>query len=813
MKNSSLKLNIDTRKTVLSSQSLFFKTEHFIKETKYINGVDYLLSKLCEGILINLNEIIEKEKIEKDDVGCFLINIQDLDFSCQFKFGYQIGGDLNKFDLVFFDCLCGDNKGRLTINEYVKSVNVLEIEITKEKDLVNAKEFNKLYLISNTSNVNLPRLSKEQRDIVETVDKNVLVQGVAGSGKTNICIDKIIFTACKNYKGKVLYTTYSRGLLNDTKLKVESYKKDLIAILESYKNNSIVFLDKDHRKALENRLGIYFFSDDDCEIFEKIERVIYYLTNKVDYYLIEDIYKLKFNDDIQFVREDYFINVYSKNLTNYQIEKCFNKLANYSKEIIYKEIYGMIFGYYELSKKIDIMPKEQYVLSRNGSFSKETCENIYQIALDYYRHCDNKKLLDNNSASRKILTKITAPFEYSLSIIDEVQDYTQINLYLFKKLSLKLFCVGDALQMINPSYFSFGYLKNLLYEKDLTDVKELKNNYRNTVKIANIIDSLGDVNRAEFGTHNFVLKGESIDSGIKSTAIYINDNNFANQIARSNFDNFTFVVSSLKKKKDLQKIIKNQEVLTVSEIKGLERQTIVAYNILSDNSDKWASLARQKVNRKEADENSVYRYYYNLFYVGLSRARQNIFVVENLNIKQFEKFFKQNFEILNSHDAIEKLSKIVSKVEFNEAEILERINEFIKLQQYDNARFTATKINDDKIRIDYIRTIEINESLIKFGKYREAGIKFWEYGLIDEAKKQFILSNDYMLIELMESCVRNNSDNLNVDIINYFEDLKDNSFARQFILDTIKKDVISLKNDFNNIKENFKRGGVNGKRH
>ena len=136
------------------------------------------------------------------------------------------------------------------------------------------------------------------------------------------------------------------------------------------------------------------------------------------------------------------------------------------------------------------MPLDKYIENRQNSFSRVECETIYQIALDYKKHCEKYKLLDNNLASKRLIEKIDRDFEYSLSIIDEVQDYTQANLSLFKKLSLKLFCVGDAQQMINPSYFNFGYLKNLLFEKDLTEVKELKQNFRNTVKIAEIIDSL-----------------------------------------------------------------------------------------------------------------------------------------------------------------------------------------------------------------------------------------------------------------------------------------------------------------------------------
>jgi len=806
MKSSFLQFYIDTKKTVLSSNSLLYKTENFIKETKYITSIDFLLSKLCETILLNLQDITFNENEVLNDINSFLIKTSDNHFGFMFKFGYQLGLNLNKYDIVFFDYITKNQQSNIKIEEYLKTNDKIKIVIQKEKTLIRREDFNKLYLISNVSGINLPKLSVEQREIVETVDKNLVVQGVAGSGKTNICIDKIIYTACKNYSGKTLYTTFSRGLLVDTKLKVELYKKDLEQIIESYKNNEILFLDSNHKKALENKLGIYFFSEDDDKIFEKLQKIVDYLNNKVDYLLIEDIYKNKFKKDSTFVGQNYFINNYSNNLSNHQIEKCFNKLNKYSKEIIYKEIFGMIFGFYSLEERPEIMPLNKYIEARKNSFSKIECETIYQIALDFKKHCEKNNLLDNNSASKLIINSSTNNFEYSLSILDEVQDYTQVNLCMFKKLSLKLFCVGDALQMINPSYFSFGYLKNLLFEESLTDVKELKHNYRNSTKIEEIIDALAEINKTEFGTHNFVLKGKCIDNGIKTTAVYVKGNDFANQISTSGFDNFTFVVSSDKQKKELQKIIKNQEVLTISEIKGLERSTIVAYNLLSSNFDKWKVLEQNKVNHKLADENSVFRYYYNLFYVGVSRAKQNIFVIENSVVKQFEDFFKKNFENKDTKNAIKLLSEIVSKVEFSEQEVFERVNEFIKLEQFENAIFTASKIKDDTKRIDALRRIEVYRDYIVKGSYREAGIKFWEYGLIEDAKKQFTLSGDTILIELVNKCSENNSGDLNIDIVNYFEDVKDNKLAQTFIIDTIKKDVKKFKQSFTEIKENFKKG-------
>lgn len=802
MKDNFLQIKIDTKKVILSSTSLFYKTENFIKETRYVSNIDYLLSRLAQTILV------ECKSISDGRLGLnYIYSVQTIDklFTLNFVFGHQLGDRYNPQDIIFCGYIDND-EGKLSIkvDEYVKSKGDILASVKKIKANIDLCDFAKLYQLSMVSGVNLPRLTKTQKEIVEVVDKNVLVQGVAGSGKTNICIDKIIFTACKNYKGKILYTTFSRGLLADTKLKVEMYKKDLEEILDAGRNNNIIFLDGNHKKALENRLGIYFFSDDDNEIFNKIEKIISYLDNKVDYMLIEDIYREKTGKEVSFVGQDYFINVYSKNLTNHQMEKHFVRLEKYSKEIIYKEIYGMIYGHYDLDTRPQVMKPDEYIEARKSSFPRSECESVYQIAVDYYKYLMDRKLIDNNIATREILDSVN-DFEYSLSIIDEVQDYTEVNLCLFKKLSLKLFCVGDALQMINPSYFNFGYLKNLIYEKGLTEIKELKYNYRNTAKIEKIIDALSDINRETFGTHNFIVKGESVDSGLKTTAVYLKAKDFATRIARMGYDNFTFVVSSAKEKEELKKVISNQEVLTVSEIKGLERRTIVAYNVLSSNIDKWEALSRIKVNHKEADENSVYRYYYNLFYVAISRAKQNIFVVEGEKIKGFENFFSENFDCLDTQSAINVLNDIVSKVEFTQLEVEDRVNEFIRLEQYDNARFMADKIKDDSRRIDSQRRIDVSEKYIRVGKYRDAGIKLWEYGMLDDAKAQFTLSGDTILIELIDKCSSGNSKDLNIDIVKYYDDIKGNSVARDFVLETVKKDISKLKSEFVDIKDRFKR--------
>ena len=78
--------------------------------------------------------------------------------------------------------------------------------------------------------------------------------------------------------------------------------------------------------------------------------------------------------------------------------------------------------------------------------------------------------------------------------------------------------------------------------------------------------------------------------------------------------------------------------------------------------------------------------------------------------------------------------------------------------------------------------------------------------VIEDAKKQFTLSKDTILIELVDICSKSSNKDLNIDIVEYFEDVKDNQIAQAFIVDTVKKDIANLKQGFSKIYNNFKKG-------
>ena len=788
-----IKFSVDTQKIALSSTRKVFKTEGFISATRKIISIDAFISRVAEGIF--------KENIALPD-GCVSVQTEDGLYTL---FARRKGDErLNDNDLVFYKFISansGEGGVDRKLQEYLSTHGTISLVLRETDDRVSQDDLTRLYIVSTADGiVNFPYLNDTQREIVETEDANMLVQGIAGSGKTNVCVEKIVYCACRNYRGAVLYTTFSRGLLTETRNRVELFTRNIDDFISAYERGNVVFLDSDHKKAVENKLGILFSVDEDGEIISSLKRISKFLKEKVEYRLIEDIYAEYFTP-LTVAGEGTFMNEY-RGGKNYRLSGAMEKIKNIAPEIIYKEIYGMIFGKYGLDSPQPMMGREEYIGARAESFTRRECEIIYSVAVDYAEFLKKRNYTDNNLMSREILTKISAP-KYSVGVIDEVQDFTQVNLCLMKVLTRKLFCVGDALQMINPSYFNFGYLKRLMYG-DITGVSELKHNYRSTDRIEKIAEKLGEMNIQRFGTHSFVLKGESVPSPLPSAAVFVRDRSFIYSLGEKRFENLTVVVASQAKKEKLKKVLGKTEILTVAEAKGLERNTVILADVLSDNADKWRYLHDMSLNRKTADENSVFRYYFNLFYVGISRARQYLFVAESDSPKFFDKLFNDCFERRNKDSALAFLKDIAGKLEIDDDEFIERIEKFCSLEQYDNARSTADRLSSDELRQRQLVYISVHERFLRYGKYREAGVEYWRKGMDAEAREMFTRSGDEKLFPLMDACLQGGSA-LDPEIVRFYTLVEDNDLAKNIILDTLKSDCKEISDNFKSASAKMRR--------
>ena len=257
MKNFNIEVN--TNKQILSSETKIYKTESFFYQTKKIAKVDTFILNIAEGLLSVLDNMFV-DYHGNENVSGFQIDTFDKSFSFFIKLGFQLKNvDFSEKDIIFYKAT-GDfgeiksNDQRLV--KYLKTHKIFNVLVKPIFETTEESEFKKIYLVLDSEFINIPMLNKTQQKYVEVENKNLLIQGVAGSGKTNVCLSKIIWTACKNYTGRILYTTFSRGLLIDTKNKIELFKNNIKAFIEDYKSNRISFLDKNHKNAFENRLGL-----------------------------------------------------------------------------------------------------------------------------------------------------------------------------------------------------------------------------------------------------------------------------------------------------------------------------------------------------------------------------------------------------------------------------------------------------------------------------------------------------------------------------------------------------------------------------
>ena len=363
------KFFIDVQKIALSSEHRAFKTESFITGTRKIVSIDAFISRVAEGIF--------RERLTISEGGCTVETEDGLYtlFVCR--------GPVQN-DLVFYKFVsanAGEGGVDRRLKEYLATRSRIALVLRDTGENVAQEDLKRLYLVSGSDGmVNFPFLNDNQRKIVETEDANMLVQGVAGSGKTNVCVEKIVYCACRNYRGEVLYTTFSHGLLSETRNRVELFSQNIDEFLAAYEAGNLEFLDSNHKKAVENKLGILFSVDEDGEIISALKRISAFLKNKVHYCLIEDLYARRF-ESRPVAGESVFLNEYLGG--KFRLSGALEKIKNISSEIIYKEIYGMIFGKYDEDSPQEMMGKEEYILARADSFTRRECEIIYSLALDY----------------------------------------------------------------------------------------------------------------------------------------------------------------------------------------------------------------------------------------------------------------------------------------------------------------------------------------------------------------------------------------------------------------------------------------------
>lgn len=305
---------------------------------------------------------------------------------------------------------------------------------------------------------------------------------------------------------------------------------------------------------------------------------------------------------------------------------------------------------------------------KQSIFPEEQRSSVYDLFERYMTFLRDNKFFDPNILSHQYLQK--AEVKYDFIVIDEIQDITNIQLYLILK-TLRdagdfLLC-GDANQIVHPNFFSWSNLKSLFFEKrELVGHGEtmriLHANYRNSPLVTEVANQILKLKHARFGSidreSNYLVNSKSGQTG---TLQLLED---SPQVKRDLDDKtakstrFAVLVMHPAQKSQAREWFNTPLVFSIQEAKGLEYENIILFNFVSDEAAAFKEICRnvsadqlnsssldyKRVKDKTDKSLEVYKFFINALYVAVTRAVKNIYIIESeqqhpaIKLLQLERF-------------------------------------------------------------------------------------------------------------------------------------------------------------------------------
>ena len=447
-------------------------------------------------------------------------------------------------------------------------------------------------------------IQQEQNKVIRNLeDNNLIVQGIAGSGKTTVALHRIAFLL------------YRLERLNSNNVLIFSPNN----IFTDYISDVLPSLGEDNtlQTTFSDYLSNFITEYKDVETYtDFLSR--YYASNNSEYF---DLIKYKQSDEIildldhylkDYVSRAKIINSFKEGEFNYINKDDLNEMIHYKYDRMplferMDEISKKLSSnfYKGSSKKVRTFSK---LLMENANFKKDYKE-IYKEFF-YSPYCKirlgdivvnsfvNKDVINYEDALLFAYIKgILEGFIYEGNIrqvvIDEAQDYNKLQYIIINNIfrRAEFTILGDINQNINP-YYKYNSLVELsdLFKGDTRYIELLKT-YRSSPEIigyTNKILNLNHVNAIRHNTNKPVIIRKNIDclreflikdinylkSSYKSTAIITKDLKSANKLYKllnGSVDISLVDANSKGFKKDLI-------IIPAYTSKGLEFDSVIVYN-------------------------------------------------------------------------------------------------------------------------------------------------------------------------------------------------------------------------------------------
>lgn len=408
-----------------------------------------------------------------------------------------------------------------------------------------------------------------------------------------------------------------------------------------------------------------------------------------EFYTLKEFYRKEFGIDtrkiIGFKKFMEFLSFSYPNRKKFKVE-------DYN---IYFEIIGIIKGLmiqngadnWEKDLNISLISLEEYKkLSKKYSVLDENLKTeIYKIALKYEEWKEKNGLYDVNDLA---VMGIKSRKKFDFVLVDEVQDLTETEIFFLTTLVKNpenIVFAGDIHQMVNFNSFSFDRLKNLYYKNKINySFSILTKNYRSSEKIVKLANYLTDLRKkyiGNLGMDDYKEGAVSEEGNIELSSVnssimekYQKDVNSAIVVSDDEERNRIFDTYGIK-----------HRIFTVEEIKGLEYKNIICCNLITKNLWAWKKILSGNVKQDQR-----YRKYFNLFYVGITRARKNLIIMEdcledNILLKNIKSFI--NIENSEKQSIKEKTGELENISFSSKEEWLSEGIKLYKLEKFDEAQY------------------------------------------------------------------------------------------------------------------------------
>lgn len=344
-----------------------------------------------------------------------------------------------------------------------------------------------------------------------------------------------------------------------------------------------------------------------------------------------------------------------------------NKIYDISKKFEYTENEENELN----SRDKRLMPLDMYLgLSGEVSiYNEEERRNIYSICLSYQKELDKNKYYDDNDLAGICIEKVLGSMQYKevcgkyeldkklqdyifdYIVVDEVQDMTELQIFLLYSISnnmnkRNIMLAGDVHQIINPTYFNDERIHSLFFKNDFMLSKDsLMRNFRSQKNIVDLSNRLSEIRRKYIAKKDEKSEQleEAINAGEPIFLLESKEDNLSRTINVLNHKaNAAIIVADDEDRATLENLLEEEanNIYTIQEIKGLEFDYVFCYNLISKYEECWDDIFNNK-----ARKNARYRYYFNIFYVAITRARKYLCLYEDNMLdnlyQEIEKFIEE----------------------------------------------------------------------------------------------------------------------------------------------------------------------------